>query len=537
MKKNIKIRNALLEKGFFPEILPPCFDSKDLTRGFKGLINKVEKEQFSKRSSNYIRYSGTKHDGNRRAYGTANPIPYFNACSFIASHWNTIDEKFKNSSISLGNLRLGEENEDRAIIIPTLSELSQRMSSQISFAPYIIKTDIAQFFPSIYTHTIPWAAHGISTSKQDQKHNSQTNIFNRLDWFTQQCQNSQTRGVLVGPDVFRVIAEFIVSEIDQQLTDKVGNKIIGAIRHVDDFYIGVRTEIDATIVLSELRDTLQTYELQINDSKTKILSGVEPIDDVWAQELRSSFHYSFDVKKINYALDKAHELSKQLGSQSPFKLVLRRLDNMQCYKDNSWKEIESKLQRVMYHNPHCIDYICLLLAKRYAIKGSIDKEGWSGIIGLLINRHISFNHHHEITWLLWITLVCKLDFPQDLLQKLCTVNNSHVKAILIAAYQKGLYETKPSIKLGSNLSTTDETWLHNLVGKATGYTKASFSGLFAQEFEHLASKNIKLINFKKHIVAVSDDNSHAISKSKYGYDSEDDELDFDIPDFDEDDLF
>lgn len=525
------IRASLLQKGFFPEVLPPCFDSYDLKRGFQGIIKDLEAKKFYKdRSSNYIRYSGTKHDGNRRPYGTVNPIPYFSVVNFIATHWKEFTDKLENSKYSLESLRLGSKDEDRAIIIPTLSELSERMSSKIRYSPYVVKTDIAQFFPSIYTHSISWAAHGIDQAKADQDKKSKANYFNQLDWFTQQCQNAQTRGVIIGPDAFRIIAEFISCEIDKSIEDRSSKRIIGAIRHVDDYYIGVRSEIEGTAILSQLRDILQNYELQLNDTKTKSISGLEPIDDIWAQELRETHFYNSDSSQINFLLDKAYDLSRAISSQSPMKLALRLIDKKKIYKHESWERIEPKLQRILYHFPHCIDYVCLLLVKRYAIGKTIDTEGWNKICSISLRKHLNSNHHHEVCWLLWTIFVSGLEISDALISASCKIQNAHVKSLIIAGYQEGYISTKPALTLGAKLNSSDDSWLLNLVGRTFGYSNAPFSGAFANEFEHFASKNVRLINFKKHIKLVSEDKYEAISRSKYGYDADDYDGDGDYPD-------
>lgn len=514
-------RDILLAKGFFPEVLPPCYDSEDLVRCFKGMISDVRERKFDKRSASYIRYSGTKHNGYRRLYGTVHPIPYFNICSFISNKWKKFEKQFDASKLALGDVQLGESTDERAVIIPGLSELTQKMSSQIQYSPYVLKTDISQFFPSIYTHTIPWVAHGREKAKNDTKHKSKTVTFNALDWFVQQCQNSQTRGVPVGPDAFRIVAEFIGCEMDKQLFDKAGHLIIGGVRHVDDYYIGVRSEVDAAVILSHLRDILQTYELQLNDSKTEILSGLYTTDDLWAQELRQISLWQ--KQNFSYALDKAHNIAKSIKSQSPIKLMLRRFDLAECYRSDwrgdSWGSIEAMLQRVLWHYEHCTDYVCLLLAKRYAIGETIDSKGWSDTIASLIWRYVPFNHHHEIIWLLWVALVCDLKISDETIEQVSRISNSHVKSLLIAAYQKGKLVKKPPIQLGDKLSTTDENWLHNLIARATGYRKTRFSGDFSNEFEHLADKGVELINFEKHVESVSERRKPAISSSKYGYDA------------------
>jgi hypothetical protein len=161
--------------------------------------------------------------------------------------------------------------------------------------------------------------------------------------------------------------------------------------------------------------------------------------------------------------------------------------------------------------------------KRFSIGEKIDTEGWADIIRVLIKKHVGPNHHHEICWLIWVAFVCKLPVSDSLIYSLAKIQNSHVQSLLIAGYKGGFYKKKPEIKLGIKLNSTDDSWLSNLVGRTSGYSKASFSGAFASEFEHFVSKNVQLINFKKHIDIVSKDNYAAISSSKYGYDADDDE--------------
>lgn len=540
MSNSAKIRNSLLSKGFFPEVLPPCFDSSALSRSFSGMIREMDKKKFHSRVSAYIRYSGTKHDGNRRFYGSVNPIPYFFVCDFIGKNWNTFETKFNYSEFGVSNLSLGIEGDDRALLVPALSEIAPKLSLKIQYAPQIIKTDIAQFFPSIYTHSLVWVAHGRDQAKKDTNRNSKNLHFNALDWHIQQCQRGQTRGIIVGPDAFRVVAEYIACEIDNQLKQKTSNVVVGGIRHVDDFYLGIRSEIDSSIVLSHLRESLQNFELQLNDNKTKLLSGLQPIDDIWAQELRklSLSPYNSNGEDHNFILDKAFDTSQKIGSQSPMKLALRRLDRAKCYKyDRVWEELEAKLQRILYHFPHCLDYVCLLLAKRFAIGNQINTEGWRSILQLIIDKSLNSNHHHELVWLIWTSFVCRIELEPTLIIKAAKIENGHIKSILIAGYKAGYCKTDPNLKLGNNLSTDDENWLHNLVARSCGYTRAKFSGMFAQEFTSLISNRIKLIDFEKHMKAVSKVEKEAISKTKYGYDADNDEEsnDFDV-DFDDLDL-
>lgn len=513
-------RDLFLAKGFFPETLPPCFDSTNLPRAFSGIIRDMQSNSLKKgRSTRYIRYVGTKHDGNRRIYATSNPVSYFSVADFIGKNSEIFRHQFAKSSLSLSSTRPGRPDEDRSVIVGSLNELSTNLSVKIKYSPYIIKTDISQFFPSIYTHIIPWIIHGQEFSKEHQNRFDDQAYFNKLDWYCQQCQNSQTRGVVVGPDAFRVIAEFIACQIDHELQTRAGQYIVGGIRHVDDFYIGVRSEVDATVVLSHLRDILQNYELQTNDSKTQVIPGLQPVDDLWAQRLRDERLWR--PEDVSRLLDQAYETAVATRSASPMKLALRRLDERGIYRDDAqWRIAEPKMQRVLYHFPHCVDYVCLIIAKRHAIDKGLDRDGWETVCSLLIRRHIGFSHHHEISWLLWIMLVTGIPVVEDVTAEIQKVQNAHLNSMLIAASADGLLAKKPKISFGNKLPTTDETWLQNVVARTKGFTSASFGGNLNHEFEHLVDRRVSLIDFRKHSKMLEAANRKAISRSKYGYDSE-----------------
>lgn len=164
----MKTRYDLINSGLYPETLPPCFISNDAQRAFRGIVSQLGKDKFSERQTQYVRYSGTKHDGSRRFFGTPNIVTYFNISSFIHENWSKFEDNYELSDYSIGKPTIMDGGE-RAVKVPSLSELPRHVSRNISYAPYILKADIAQCFPSMYTHSIPWAAHGIEESKADKK--------------------------------------------------------------------------------------------------------------------------------------------------------------------------------------------------------------------------------------------------------------------------------------------------------------------------------------------------------------------------------
>lgn len=355
------------------------------------------------------------------------------------------------------------------------------------------------------------------------------NFFNALDFFVRNSQKGHTRGVLVGPDAYRLIAEFVLSRIDRELNELVGSIVVGAVRHVDDYYIGLRTEHDAQSVLSHLREILATYELSLNDQKTKIYSSLEPINDLWAQRLRDhtdEFRSAIEYDVLERGISESVDAANRIGSDSPIKILLRSLDESRVYISVQWDYVEQNLQRIVQKHPHAIDYACLLVAKRMAIGREIDVVGWLAVAEIVLKRTLALNHHHEALWMVWLLIVCGIELPAAIVDELSKSRNAHIRALLVQASVDGTLTKKPKLGLGASLSSVDSSWLVNLVARSQGFSGAPFSGLYSDEFQHLAGHRIKLIDFKDHLRRVEKQNKRAISRTRYGYD-DDDDLDLD----------
>lgn len=492
----------------------------------------LDAAKFNTRKTQYVRYSGTKHDGSRRFFGTPNIITYFHVSSFVWRNWGKFQDNFTLSPYSIGVPEIMDEDEDRAIKVPSLSELSKHTSKNLRYAPFVLKADIAQCFPSLYTHSIPWAAHGIEESKDDTDHESKQMIFNALDFFVRNGQRGNTRGVLVGPDAYRLIAEFVLCRIDNEIQKAVGDKIVGAVRHVDDYYIGLRTEHEAESVLSHLRMVLAEYELHLNDHKTAIFSSLEPINDLWAQRLRDHMPSSqFDVyneDRLERAISEAVETARSVKSDSPLKILMRSFDNAGIYNTDEWDFVEQNLQRIIQKHPHSLDYACLLVAKRFALGKSVDAQGWTDVAEIIIKRGLALDHDHEVLWMLWLLLVCDFEIDHDMVAELAKSRNAHTRALLVQAHVDGKIGRKPKLSLGGPLSSMDANWLVNLVARSQGFSGAKFSGLYSEEFKRLAERGIRLIDFSEHLDSVKAQNKRAISRARYGYDDDEVDDDYDI---------
>lgn len=137
----------------------------------------------------------------------------------------------------------------------------------------LCKCDISKCFPSIYTHTISWAVK----SKQYAKKNRKVMSFeNSLDKLMSRANDSETHGIIVGPEFSRIFSEIILQRIDQKILEK-----LNTLGYIHDFDYAIRRYVDDYFVFSNNKDVLEKilitinteleyYKLYTNSSKTEL---------------------------------------------------------------------------------------------------------------------------------------------------------------------------------------------------------------------------------------------------------------------------
>lgn len=275
--------DALLGHGMFCDKLPPCFDSST----FLNYINKNynifdSQERKQKYHRNYIKFSSIGHTHVPREMGVPHPYTYFLLCKHIKEHWEKINEHIGSSGkkINYCHIRKIEAKpyifemnyQSNDIYIQEELEIDYKLD-----AKYVVNTDISKCFPSIYSHSIPWAICTKETAKTNQINNNEW--FNRLDEKIRNLSDQQTIGLIIGPHASNIISEIILSTIDSKLLSNGFTKII---RNIDDYKL---TICDKLIEITKNKNTsgtnerdsfwLLSYELldadELQDSTLKIL--------------------------------------------------------------------------------------------------------------------------------------------------------------------------------------------------------------------------------------------------------------------------
>lgn len=394
---------ALVSRGYFPSQLPPPFKTSMLAEHLEAL--KVDWKIGQKNSKAPLckpeLFSVARTGHKRRVTSLVNPVAQVFLAASIAAYWGGFLKKYRKSKLSCSRPRFVSKGR-RAACLPNMQKLSERKIELSAGFKFALRTDISRFFPTIYTHSIPWCLHGKSVSK---RHRSSTPEYfgNIVDEAVRQGQHGQTMGLPIGPDTSHIIAEAIAVEIDELFCEKVGIPVAG-FRYVDDYFLFFPTISDAESALASLSGALQEYELQINFEKTHVGQVFNLIDDYWTHQLRS-FEFRSAVRPQKFDINHFFELSKELAQrysdENVMAYALKRVSSEVIRREN-WAGFEAHLCHVALAYPNTLQTVSRILAT-YRYHGyPIGKSRIARLVKVLIQDHAPLGHHFEVAWCLWI---------------------------------------------------------------------------------------------------------------------------------------
>ncbi|WP_429218073.1 antiviral reverse transcriptase Drt4 [Aeromonas veronii] len=329
------VLNGLLDYGLFAEKIPPCFTTEGLANfvstSMGTLLDEMDdralKKELDKRAHDFMRYEALRDSNIPRHMGVPHPEAYAVQALAIAKHWQAIATHcnkpkpvFSRIHVRhIGNGRIFEMNYKGNEYF----RLEEDEQKWMSGAQYVVEADIATCFPSMYTHSIPWALNGKSAAKNSS---SLTKLpGNLLDKCTQNTRDRQTNGLLIGPHASNIISEIILTQIDVELQAKGYNKVK---RHVDDYRFYAGTYEEAEKFIKDLGLALRAYEMSLNEKKTKIVPLPSPSEADWILVLnRHPLPKDQELKfsEIRSFLDRALTCAQAIGKSTPLNYAIKVL--------------------------------------------------------------------------------------------------------------------------------------------------------------------------------------------------------------------
>ena len=463
-------RYDLLARGYFPENLPPVFTSET----FAAVA--VQEARFSNYISNPtagVPYNATKRGQQRRHFTLPHPTAAADTTLFLNNRQTEISSFLNESPYSMSTPQY--QHDGRALRITPHNEIPLRKAKALANSRYVVKTDVSRFYPSIYTHALPWAFHGKPESKNDRRPGSTSIFFNRLDSILRNGQEGQTIGIPIGPDSSRLIAEILAVAIDKNF-HQVTRGVPPLIRHVDDVWIGADSYEQAQKLLGTYRACLREYELDINELKTSILKTTEDLTDVWPRDIGSILNENFDqavrdIEKLE-ALDRVFSHANKSGDDAVVRFALSKLDELGAW-DLNWDLLESFLLRCGVHYPHAIDYIAKVLAWRVRRGQEVSLTNWRKFLSKFLMYNAHNGHDSEVCWGLWLAAELEQPLPQGLTHQISANCSAFAQVMLFICSEREVFKYKDveeavAERLGEH-SFFDAQWLIAYEGRKRGW--------------------------------------------------------------------
>ena len=310
-----KIAKWLLEEGYYPEqyVVPPIFKVKQfdlqIIPYFTVDDSIPEQPRFEPDKNELVNISFPKTELTDRTFGIIAPKIYHDIVWYLINDWDTILKSLfrHNNNIhsysfpipittknegELGNLRAGR------MIYEYLEMAENDLVAEAYEYKYILKSDIKNFYPSIYTHSIAWAIHTKELIRQKGNRNKFNDYVGLvLDKLFQYSNDGCTNGIAIGPAISDLIAEVILSAVDTECSKIVTAKEIDfiGVRFKDDYRFLCHSKQDANFIIKTLQKQMALFNLTLNESKSQVVELPEGLFREWTAEY---LPYSLKYKDI-----------------------------------------------------------------------------------------------------------------------------------------------------------------------------------------------------------------------------------------------
>ena len=279
------LRRALLGENYFPNHrtksreLPPFFHTRNLTPQVASDLIAAGVPTAPYKGCDYVPYTLTRFNGGPRVCGIPHPFAYCTLVQRIYDSW----PRLAPSLITSSSVITPRQHPDGRLFIMDYGShraKSDRYLKRQSCASFTAHADISNFYPSLYTHAIPWAIVGIDAAKQNTNNNL---WYNALDRDYRNCRRQETNGVSIGPGTSSIASEFILCRIDRRRENRYNFD-----RFIDDYTAYTSSLSEAKAFLRDLEIELARFNLYLNFNKSSIkaLPGVELPN--WIDDLRIS---------------------------------------------------------------------------------------------------------------------------------------------------------------------------------------------------------------------------------------------------------
>ena len=268
-------------------------------------------------------------------------------------------------------------------------------------------------------------------------------------------------GVPVGPDTSNLLADIVLSAVDQSLPQSLrGNSY----RYVDDYEFGFKTRSEAEEALGAFQYALRGFELDLNPRKSSVLELPAPTDALWVSrlrtfDLRSGWRQRSDL--IHY-WDTAVEAYRSGESKYVLRYAIQRMSK-EVVSRKYWDMYHQMLLQAILVEPGTLRFALFEMVKYQSAGYDLDLHALEENLNEIIRHGLIRGHDTTVGWALWCCIVLNIRVRSSVLGKLADSRDNIIALLSLDAVHKGLadgeLETENWSGLMTNADLSSEIWL------------------------------------------------------------------------------
>jgi len=299
---------------------------------------------------------------------------------------------------------------------------------------HVLHTDVTNCYGSLYTHSIPWAIHGLKKAKQNKF--SDSLLGNRIDAHMRAGRHGQTNGIPQGSVLMDFVAEIVLGYVDEKITSLLDNKkSFRILRYRDDYRVFANSDETAEEVLKKISDSLRSVGMRLGAAKThlsrNVVEGSIKPDKLAGIDLLESGEEH--VKTLQKKLLRLHSFGRRFPNSGALRrLVSEFYDKIVVEKD---EEIESHNLDVQvaiatdigFVSPNTFPVVAAILSRLISLASPDDKVRlWTMVRDKM--RRLPHNGYQEI-WLQRVTHPKAVDIKFESREAICQIVNGESPAL------------------------------------------------------------------------------------------------------------
>lgn len=271
---------------------------------------------------------------------------------------------------------------------------------------HLLHTDVTDCYGALYTHSIPWALHGLDAAKDGKKDASL--LGNIIDSHIQAGRYGQTNGISQGSVLMDFVAEIVLGYVDSMIGETLGNPHdVKILRYRDDYRIFSNSQERAEEVLKTISDKLRIVGMRLGVSKTISCSNVvegsvkpDKLAGIELQDLGDA-----NAKTIQKQLLRLHAFGRRYPNSGALKRLVSEFHSRIAKQTDCPEDLDVQVAiatDIAYTSPATIPAIAGILSHLISLAPIGEKPGlWEKVRGKM--AHVPYNGYLEV----WLQRVIK----------------------------------------------------------------------------------------------------------------------------------